>query len=197
MMHGLNPAVRAFVLSEALFWGGWNFVAPIFAVFVVRQIPGATVSHAAYAFTLYLICRMLTELWVSRKAGKLSNPQRAIIDIVGIMIVSIAYLAIASQPTIPVLFLYYVVAGIGFGVSSPVKMSFFSRSMEKETEAAVWGVYDVAILSAMAVATTLGGIIVDLYGFKTLFLLASTVNILGAVPYLFFIKYWRHQRRQS
>ena len=196
-LAGLNPAVRAFVISEALFWSGWNFVAPIFSVFVIREIPHATVSQAAYAFTLYLSCRMLVELFISRKAGKLSNPQRAVVDIVGMVIVSMAYLAIAAKPTLNTVFVFYAVAGIGFGISSPVKYSLFSRSLEKETEASVWGLYDVVILLGMAVATTLGGLIADHFGFKQLFLLASVVNILGALPYLFFIRWWRTEKYKS
>jgi MFS family permease len=193
-LAGLNPAIRAFVISEALFWSGWNFVAPIFSIFVVKDIPGATVSQAAYAFTVYLLCRMLVELLVSRKVGKLSNPQRAVIDVLGMMIVSLAYLAIAIKPTLAIVFVFYAVAGLGFGISSPVKYSLFSRSLEKETEASVWGLYDVVILLGMAVATALGGLIADWYGFKQLFLLASAVNILGALPYLFFIRWWRSEK---
>jgi MFS family permease len=193
-LAGLNPAVRAFVISEALFWSGWNFVAPIFSIFVVKEIPGATVSQAAYAFTVYLICRMVMELVVSSRTGKLSNPQRAVIDVLGMAVVSIAYIAIALHATMSAVFVFYAIAGIGFGISSPVKYSLFSRSLEKETEAAVWGVYDVVTLMGMAVATSLGGIIADLFGFRLLFLLASAINILGTVPYLFFIRWWRSEK---
>lgn len=193
-LAGLNPAVRAFVISEALFWSGWNFVAPIFSIFVVKEIPGATVSQAAYAFTLYLVCRMLMELVVSHRAGRLSNPQRAVIDVVGMTVVSIAYIAIALKPTLLAVFVFYGIAGVGFGISSPVKYSLFSRSLEKETEAAVWGVYDVVTLMGMAVATSLGGLIADMFGFRLLFLLASAVNILGALPYFFFIRWWRSEK---
>jgi MFS family permease len=193
-LAGLNPAVRAFVISEALFWSGWNFVAPIFSIFVVKDIPGATVSQAAYAFTLYLVCRMLVELFVSRKAGALSNPQRAVIDVVGMVVVSLSYLCIALQANLLTVYVFYAVAGVGFGISSPVKYSLFSRSLEKETEASVWGLYDVVTLSGMALATSLGGFVADAYGFKSLFLLAATVNILGALPYLFFIRWWRQEK---
>lgn len=189
---GLNPAVRAFIVSESLFWAAWNLVVPLFAVFVVQDIAGGTVAQAATGLTLYLLVRMVVELVVSRKSGALSNAQRAVIDVLGMVIVSIAYLIIAMVPTYSMALTFYALAGLGFGISSPVKYSFFSRSLEPQKEAAVWGMYDVANLSAMAVATLAGGFMAQWYGFKTLFLLSSAINIIGAIPYVFFIRWWRN-----
>lgn len=192
---GLNPAVQAFVISESLFWSSWNLIAPIFAVFVVSEIPGATVSQAAFGLTVYFIVRVFVELWVSRRAGSLSSAQRAVIDVLGISIVSLAYLAIALVPTYNMVIVFYILAGLGFGIASPVKYALFTRALEKETEVSVWGIYDVAILASMAVATMAGGLIAEWYGFKTLFLMAAAINALGALPYLFFIRWWRTSGR--
>lgn len=193
-IEGLNPAIKAFLASELMFWSGWNLVMPIFAVFVTTKIPGATVSIAAYALTAHLLTRMVFELLSGRWVNKMSNPQRAVIDILGMIIVSVAYLVIALNPTITTVYLYYILAGVGFGIASPAKLSFFSRNMEKDTEATIWSVHNVVLLSGMAVATAVGGIVAEQYGFRYAFLLSSAINILGVVPYLFFIRYWRKQR---
>lgn len=188
---GLNPAVRAFILSESLFWASWNLVVPLFAVFVVQDIAGGTVAQAATGLTVYLLVRMVVELVVSRKSGELSNAQRAVIDVLGMVVVSIAYLIMATTPTFGAVLAFYALAGLGFGISSPVKYSLFSRSLEPQKEASVWGFYDVATLSSMAIATMLGGLIAQQYGFKVLFLLSAALNIIGAIPYFFFIRWWR------
>lgn len=194
-LSGMNPAIRAFIVSEVLFWSAWNIIIPIFAVFVVAEIPGATVAQAAYGFTTYLLVRMVVELWVSHKINHLSNAQRSILDMIGMFIISLAYLGLVMHPTLNAIFGFYILCGIGMGIAAPAKNSLFSRSMEPGTESAVWGIYDVAILSGMAVATALGGYIAGEYGFKVILLAACVVNILGVIPYFFFIRHWRKNRR--
>lgn len=193
----MNDAVKAFIASEVLLWSAWNFVIPIVSVFVVDNMAGGSIQLASFAFTTYLISRMIFELYASRRISGLSTAQRAIIDIAGMIVLSVAYLALAIQPTIAMLFVFYITVGFGFGISSPAKLSLFSSNLERQTEARVWGVYDVAILSGMALATAVGGLIAGQFGFKTLFLLSAVVNIIGVVPYLFFIRLWRHRRQGS
>ncbi len=188
---GMNDAIKAFIASEVLLWSAWNLVIPIVSIFVIENIPGGSIQIAAYAFTSYLVSRMVFELYVSRRISGLSTAQRAIIDIAGMAVLSIAYLSLAFQPTVMMLFLFYIAVGFGFGISSPAKLSLFSSNLERKTEARVWGVYDVSILSGMAVATSLGGIIAAEFGFKTLFLISAAVNIIGVTPYLIYIRNWR------
>lgn len=191
---GMNDAVKAFISSEVLLWSAWNFVIPIFSVLIVENIPGGSIQVAAYAFTSYLISRMIFELLASQRINHLSTAQRAIIDIAGMVVLSLAYLALAIQPTIQMLFIFYIAVGFGFGISSPAKLSLFSSNLQKDTEARVWGIYDVAILMGMAIATSVGGFIATQYGFQALLLLSAAVNIIGVTPYLFFIRNWRQQK---
>lgn len=190
-LEGINPAVKAFITSEVLFWSAWNVIIPIFAVFVVAEIDGAEVEHAAYAFTTYLLTRMIVELIISGRINHLSNAQRAIIDMVGMLIISLAYLGLALNPTLLAVFIFYLFCGIGIGIAAPAKHSLFSRSLEPGTESSVWGIYDVAILLGMAIATSVGGIIASTLGFQSLLLIACVVNIFGVLPYLAFIRHWR------
>ncbi|MBI2622736.1 MAG: hypothetical protein HYW64_01440 [Candidatus Levybacteria bacterium] len=54
----INPVVKAFIVSETFLWSAWNFVTPIFAIFVVSNIEGGNVQIAASAFRL-LACTLL------------------------------------------------------------------------------------------------------------------------------------------
>lgn len=192
---GLNPAVRAFITSEVLFWSAWNTIIPIFSVLVVREIPGISVEHAAYAFTSYLLSRMVIELLVSLRINHFSNAQRAILDMIGMFIISLAYLGLVISPQFGSVYAFFLTAGVGMGIAAPAKNSLFSRSLEPGTESAVWGIYDVVILLGMAVATSVGGLIASNWGLQSLLLIACAVNILGVLPYLFFIRHWRKNRR--
>lgn len=194
---GMNDAVKAFISSEILLWSAWNFVIPIFSVLVVENIPGGTIQIAAFAFTSYLLSRMVFELIVSQNINHLSTAQRAIIDIAGMTIMSVAYIGLALYPTLPMVFGFYVAVGLGLGIAAPAKLSLFSSNLQKDSEARVWGIYDVSILMGMAVSTSLGGIIATTLGFQKLLLISAGVNIVGVTPYLFYIRSWRMRRQKG
>ncbi len=188
LFKNLHPVVRAFIFSEILFWSGWNFIIPIISVFVVSELPNATVQTAASAFTIYLIVRIITELFVSRRIKTVTNRGRIIVDCIGMIILSAAYFGMAFIHTVNALYLFYAIAGFSFGLSSPAKLALFSTNLEKNSESNSWGTYDALVLIGMAISTTIGGYVANNYGFGTLFLLASIVNLLGVLPYIFFIR---------
>jgi MFS family permease len=99
---------------------------------------------------------------------------------------SIAYVGFAFSHSILWLFLFYILIGIGFGVASPAKYSLFTEHLDKDKATTEWSLYDAITLIGIASATALGGFIASLYGFTFLFVLASIVNLLGIVPYLFY-----------
>lgn len=183
----LTPIVKAFIFSEVFFWSGWNFVIPIISVFVVERIPGASLQTAASAFTCYLLARVLVELYVGRRIVRATNGQRIVLDSFGIILLSLGYMIMAIRPSVEALFGFYLLAGIGFGVSSPSKLTLFSKNLARNQESVTWGLYDASTLIGMAIATSVGGFIANNYGFHTLFITAALINLIGIVPYGLFV----------
>ena len=58
----VNPVVKAFIVSESFLWSAYNFIVPIFAIFVVNSVKGGNIQIAASAFSFFLISRVLAEL---------------------------------------------------------------------------------------------------------------------------------------
>lgn len=184
----INPIVKAFIISETFLWSAWNFVTPIFAIFVVSNIEGGNVQIAASVFSVYLIARVFSELLSGRYLLGKSDREKFILTIVGMLLVSLAYVGFSFSRTIFFLFVFYVVAGIGLGIAAPAKNSLFSTHLDRNKEPSEWGIYDAITFIGMALATALGGFIAGQYGFQFLFLLASIVNFLGIFPYLLYIR---------
>lgn len=184
----INPVVKAFIVSETFLWSAWNFVTPIFAIFVVSNIEGGNVQIAASAFSVYLIARVFSELLSGRYLlGKIERG-KFILTIGGMLFLSLSYVGFAFSNTIFYLFFFYAMAGVGLGIASPAKNSLFSTHLDKNKEPSEWGIYDAITFTGMALATALGGFIAGQYGFSFLFLLASIVNLLGIFPYLLYIR---------
>lgn len=80
-----------------------------------------------------------------------------------------------------------MIAGVGLGLSSPAKNALFSIHIEKNKEATDWSISDAVTFGCMALAATLGGFFETLYGFSVLFIIASVINLFGAIPFILFI----------
>src|SRR3990167_1394163 len=184
----VNPVVKAFIISETLLWSAYNFIVPIFAIFVVDNVQGGNVQIAASAFSFFLISRVFAELVICRYLSKIPEAKRILFVIMGMVIMSLSYLGFAFSNTVFPLFVFYGMAGVGFWIGSPAKHALFSTHLDKDKEPTEWGVYDATHFFSMALAGVVGGFIASQYGFQILFFLASAVNLLGTIPYLLYIR---------
>lgn len=185
----VNPVVKAFIISEAFLWSAYNFIIPIFAVFVTTNIRGGNVQIAASAYSFFLIARVIFELITCKYFGKSNEFHKFIATIAGILFISLGYLGFAFSHTVVSLFMFFGIAGMGLGIASPVKNSLFSTHLDKNKETTEWGIYDAVTFIGMASTAALGGFIASAYGFNFLFILAAAVNFLGILPYLLYIRY--------
>ena len=182
----VNSIVEAFIISETFLWSAWNFVTPIFAIFVISSIKGGNVQIAASAFSSCLIARLILEIISGKYLNHKSDKHKLFLSVLGMILMSIAYVGFAFSHSISLLFAFYILIGIGFGIASPAKYSLFTNHIDKDKATMEWSLYDAIILIGIASATALGGFIASLYGFTFLFILASVINLLGTIPYLFF-----------
>jgi MFS family permease len=184
----VDPLVKAYIVSECFLWSSWNFIIPIFAVFATTQIKGGTIQAAASSYSVYLMIRVVFELFSGKLVSGKSENQKILVIIAGISCLSLAYLGFAFSSSFVHLFLSFAIAGIGFGLAAPVKSSLFSMHLDKDKEATEWSFADASMFISMALATALGGFIAGFYGFKILFFLASIVNVFALLPYLLYVK---------
>ncbi len=183
----VNSIVKAYIISDSLLWSAWNFVTPIFAIFVVNNINGGNIESASFGFSTYLIARVVLELIGGKMLINTTDKRKMKMAISGMLLASIAYLGFAFTKEIFYMYFFYLIAGMGLGIASPAKNSLFSIHLDKNKEAAEWGISDAVTFAGMALASALGGFIVKIFGFQMLFLLAFTINIIATLPYFFFL----------
>ncbi len=183
----INPVVKAYIISEAFLWSAWDFVIPIFSVFIVKNIPGGDVQIAAIGYSIYLITRVVFEIISGKLLQKGGDRKKFIMTIAGMSCLSIAYFGFAFSHSILLVFGFYSLLGIGLGIAAPAKNSLFSIHMDKNKEATEWSLTDAVSFICMALATALGGFIAASYGFFALFILAAIVNLFAMVPYFAYV----------
>lgn len=180
----INPVVKAFIVSESLVWSAWNLISPIAAIFVINNVSGGSIQSAAFGYSLHLISRVIFELITGRLLIGASDKKKFTYIVVGLFILTISYLGFAFTSVLIMLYIFYLLFGVGVGIATPAKNSLFSVHLDKNKEATEWSFNDAAILLAAALAIIFGGFIATNFGFKPLFIIAATINLLGIIPYL-------------
>src|SRR4051812_26406431 len=95
-----NPIVKAFIMSEAFLWSGWNFVIPITAVYAATHVSGGNVQIAAAGYSMYLIARVVFELISGKSMARTSDKQKLTAAVTGIFFTSISLFCFSFSTTI-------------------------------------------------------------------------------------------------
>jgi|GEM_PF-526666 len=193
----MNPLVRACIISETFVWSSHNMLAPIFGLFVANQVPGGSLETAAFAYSIYLVVRVVVELLVGRIYSQSNDMRKLTGTIIGLFIASFSYLCFALSGSVEAIYLSYVVAGIGLGTASPPKNALFSIHLDKNKEAYEWSIHDMMVFLGMAAASSIGGIIATHYGFGTVFLIATFLTWVSIFPYIYYAKHFAKGQKLS
>lgn len=186
----INSVVKAVILAEMLLWSGWNFIMPIFSIYITK-LPGGSVEKAATSFSVYLLSRVVFGLLSGQYLNKRRTRHKFILMMLGMGILSLSYIGLAYSQSIAMVYFYYGVIGLALGMAQPAKNALFSTNVKKEKSTIVWSVLDAGVFLSMAGAAIIGGIIAERFGFQILFFLASLINFVAIVPYLLYIRYWK------
>ncbi|MBI2603953.1 MAG: hypothetical protein HYW56_00215, partial [Candidatus Harrisonbacteria bacterium] len=58
----ISRFIKKFIIADVFLWAGWGFVDPIFSVFIVRNIAGATLVTVGIAVALYWSVKSLLQI---------------------------------------------------------------------------------------------------------------------------------------
>lgn len=182
----VHPYVATYLASESLLYAALNLVTPFFALFVVADMKGGTIAIATTAMTAHFLARIAVELTTSRPISKYSEPKQLGIIIFGMVLVAASYIGFALSYGIIWLYIFWILSGIGWGISLPAKLSLFSHKLQKGSGASGafgWAANDALNMIVISVATLGAGVLATIFGYRLLFAVAGAVNILPILVY--------------
>lgn len=185
----INSVVKAIILAEMLVWSGWNFIMPIFSIYVAK-LPNGSVEKAASSFSVYLIVRVVFGLASGKYLTHKRTRHKLFLMVVGMTILSISYFGLAFVNDMQQIYFFYGLIGLALGIASPAKNALFSTSVNQKNASLTWSILDAGVFLSMAVAAVIAGSVVGKFGFRSLFFLAAFVNMTGIVPYMIYVRYW-------
>ncbi len=178
----VNRVVRHFILADLVLYWGWGLVGPIFSVFVIRSIPGATLGTAGAAIGLYWLTRAVFQLpianYLDRKVGE-KDDFYALLS--GLILASIAAFSFTLVTDSAGLFAAMVIHGIAFALYAPSWSGIFNRHLDRKRVAFDLSLDNTVLALASGVTALLGGLVAETLGFKLLFIAASLFSLLSAL----------------
>lgn len=184
--HGskLNTNLRILIFVNTILTFTVGMFAPFYAVFV--QKIGGGVALAGVSWALFSIISGVLILVFSK--WELRIKRRHVLLAMGYIIRSIVFLSYAFMNNIPQLLVTQVLWGIASALGTPAFDALYSSSVSKEAAIVEWGDWEGISAIAIGAAALIGGLLIQIIGFKILFIFMSVVMALLG-NYVLYIRY--------
>ena len=177
----MNKVVKSFIVSDFLFWGGWGFLSPIFAIFILQRIHEANVFAVGVAATIYYFTKAFSEVPISFYLDKHEGEKDDFYALVlGLFLAGVTALLFLSVKSLFALFLTMIVQGVAFALYSTAWPAIFSRHLDEKHFSLEWALDHFGIDFVSAIASFFGGGAALIFGFEVVFLAVAVLAFISA-----------------
>ncbi len=168
------------MFSDLFIMSSFGLIQPIFAIFMIKQIGGATTTAVGVAVAIQLFTKSILQIMVAKWADdEKGNCRELYTLIVGSIIVSIVPLGYVLATSIAHIYLIQFLYGVGQALSFPSWRVIFTSYVSGDKAGYEWGTYDTVVSLGTAAAATLGGYFADTFSFRYLFAFVSVMSFFG------------------
>ena len=176
----INHVIKTLVLSDFFVNAGFSIFAPVFAVFVTKQINGGSLEVIGFAAAIFQVFKVLFQIPVARILDKTRGEKDDFYSLIfGSAIISMVPFMYLFASEGYHIYLIQAIYGIGAAFSIPPWYAIFSRHMDKAKENVEWSMDSIAIGISGASAAALGGFLAQRFSFDMVFVIGGIVAITG------------------
>jgi MFS family permease len=181
--------IKCFVLSDLFLLAGWGFIEPVFSVFIVEKIVGATLLTVGIAAAIYWILKSLLEIPIANILDKIPGEKDDFLALIsGLLLASFSAFAFTWVSQIWELYVVQIVHAIAFALYLPSWSAIFSRHLDRERVSFDWSLDSTATGISAGITGLLSGLIAEKFGFSTIFIWAGFLSLISALILIFFSK---------
>src|SRR3989338_1084025 len=170
----VNRVIKRLVASDFVFNFAFGLMAPIFAVFILKNVPGSSLRVIGLATTFYWVSRTLTTIPLSRFMDKTDGERdEYYFSLVGSFIIASVPLFYLFVKMPWHLYLIQLIYGFANSMAGPAWRILFTDHIDKGRTGFEWSLEDVAIGISVGASAFLGSILAEKFGFQTLLVLVS------------------------
>lgn len=195
----VNRVVKFLIYSDFAIKSGFGFIAPIFAVFIMGQIKGASLTTVGIAEMVLLLTRGVFQIPIARIADRKKREKDDFTFMLAgsLLLVIIPLLYLFTLQVWQLIFIQFF-HGLALSLLTPAWDAIFTRHLDHDRVSEEWGFYETGAVMGAAFTALFGGVIADYFGFNYLFLLVSLFSLASCVFLVFIRKnLFRKGPRQS
>lgn len=167
-------------------WTGWGFIDPLFSIFVIKNVTGATLISIGLLATIYWITKGILQIPISLFLDRTDGERDDFYALIfGLMITSVSAFGFILAKEMWQVYLIQFIKAIGFALYIPAWSAIFSRHLDKEHTAFDWAVSSSSVSLGIGAAGFIGGSIASFTGFNFVFLMVGMMGLLSAGLLLF------------
>ncbi|TAN32170.1 MFS transporter [Patescibacteria group bacterium] len=187
----MHKIIRALILSDLFILGSFGLIQPIFAVFMLKNISGASLIAIGVATTIQLLTKSLFQMLVAKWTDEERGNKRELITLfVGSILMSAVPFGFVFAQTLNHVYILQFIYGLGGALAFPGWVVIFTRYLRDEKAGYEWGIYNTTVSLGTATAAFLGAYLADFYSFRLLFVIVGLLSLLGTS---FIIHIFRHE----
>ncbi len=175
--HFLNKALLVLLASNGLVIFASAMLGPIYALFV-REV-GGSLFDASLTGGMFSLAAGITTLVSGRYADKLKESEYLLV--LGNFVLGISFLLYIFVNSMFELLLVQALAGFADAIYYPAYDALFSRHLFRRGEGRAWGTWEAMFNILTAAGAIVGGALVTLFGFNSVFLLMATLSFISGV----------------
>lgn len=178
----VNRLVRYFILADLALFSGWGLIEPVFSVFIIEKIAGATLTSVGISAAIY----WLVKSWVQLPAAQYLDKTEGEKDDFYALLISLVLAGITALSFILVtqlwqLYLVQLLHAVAFGLYSASWPAMFSRHLDKDKVSLDWSLDSSLLGLAAGVTGLIGGVVAEMFGYTILFFFAGLFSFVSAL----------------
>lgn len=178
----INRVIRLLVLSDFLLNFAIGLLAPIFAVFILKNVPGSSLRVIGLATAFYWIARVISTVPLSRLMDKTDGEKDEFyFMVIGTFILSsipLFYLLINSATQ---LYIIQFIHGLAGSMAVPAWRILFTDHLDRGRTGYEWSLEDIAIGISTASSAYVGSVLADRFGFPVVMILLAILGYLATI----------------
>ncbi len=168
----LNPSLRILITTNTILVFIMELFVPFYAVFILRL--GENLAFAGFSWALFYIVSGILTLTLARWEVRVKEQELLIAT--GYFVRSIVFISYVFMTSIPQLLLTQVLWGAAAALGNPAFDVVYARHTDSENSILQWGQWEGIASIAAGTAALVGGIIVESFGFQTIFMIMAGMS---------------------
>jgi MFS family permease len=184
----ISRIIYILTIADIMIVSAFSLIMPLFAIFITENIIGAGVKTVGFFTGIYWISKSFFQIpiawFLDKKEGEKDEFYAMIAGYFLTTLIAFSYI---KANVVWHIYGLAVLTGLADALGVPSYLSVFSRHLDKFKENIEWTVRSIGVGLAAAGAGALAGILVDKFGFNSVFISGGILSFFAAIT-LFFIK---------